>query len=124
MLSRAARLIPPTQASSDFITNKQQGDWAEDVLFRAINENSENIVAVRYGKSDDLVAGEEGFRELFDDYQRELDTIASVPICCCSRKKISILIWGMTSAIRTVARLASMCQELSQELKYAPVHIS
>ena len=34
----------PTQASSEFITNKQQGDWAEDVLFRAINDNSENIV--------------------------------------------------------------------------------
>lgn len=49
----------PTQASSEFITNKQQGDWAEDVLFRAVNENSSTIVAVRYGKSDDLVAGDE-----------------------------------------------------------------
>lgn len=51
----------PTQASSEFITNKQQGDWAEDLLFRAINENSKNIVAVKYGKGDDLVAGDEGF---------------------------------------------------------------
>lgn len=50
----------PTQASSEFITNKQQGDWAEDLLFRAINENSKNIVAVKYGKGDDLVAGDEG----------------------------------------------------------------
>ena len=40
----------PTQASSEFITNKQQGDWAEDVLFRAINYNSENIVALIYCK--------------------------------------------------------------------------
>ena len=23
----------PTQTSSEFITNKQQGDWAEDVIF-------------------------------------------------------------------------------------------
>lgn len=53
----------PTQASSEFITNKQQGDWAEDVIFRTINNNSDNIVAVRYGKSDDLVAGDIGFKE-------------------------------------------------------------
>lgn len=38
----------PTQASSEFITNKQQGDWAENVIFRAINDNSKNIIAVRY----------------------------------------------------------------------------
>lgn len=69
----------PTQASSEFITNKQQGDWAEDVLFRAINDNSENIVAVRYGKSDDLVAGDEGFEEFFNDYQAELDAIGKRP---------------------------------------------
>ena len=69
----------PTQASSEFITNKQQGDWAEDVLFRAINENSNSIVAVRYGKSDDLVAGDEGFEAFFNSYQNELDTIGKRP---------------------------------------------
>ena len=69
----------PTQASSEFITNKQQGDWAEDVLFRAINDNSENIVAVRYGKSDDLVAGDAGFEKFFNEYQAELDTIGKRP---------------------------------------------
>lgn len=69
----------PTQASSEFITNKQQGDWAEDVIFRAINNYSQNIVAVRYGKSDDLVAGDPGFEEFFNDYQEELDTIGKRP---------------------------------------------
>ncbi len=69
----------PTQASSEFITNKQQGDWAEDVIFRAINDNSDNIVAVRYGKSDDLVAGDTGFEQFFNDYQNELDTIGKRP---------------------------------------------
>lgn len=69
----------PTQASSEFITNKQQGDWAEDVLFRAINDNSENIVAVRYGKSDDLVAGDDGFEKFFNAYQAELDAIGKRP---------------------------------------------
>lgn len=69
----------PTQANSEFITNKQQGDWAEDVIFRAINNNSSNIVAVRYGKSDDLVAGDTGFEEFFKRYQEELDTIGKRP---------------------------------------------
>lgn len=69
----------PTQASSEFITNKQQGDWAEDVLFRAINQFSQKIVAVRYGKSDDLVAGEVGFEDFFNKYQEELDTIGKRP---------------------------------------------
>ena len=69
----------PTQASSEFITNKQQGDWAEDVIFRAINDNSKAIKAVRYGKSDDLVAGDPGFDKFFDDYQSELDSIGKRP---------------------------------------------
>ncbi len=56
----------PTQASSNFITNKEQGDWAENLVARAINETSDNraanrFVAVKYGKSDSLVAGEDGF---------------------------------------------------------------
>ena len=69
----------PSQASSEFITNKQQDDWAEDVIFRAINENSHNVVAVKYGKSDDLVAGDAGFEKFFRDYQTELDTIGKRP---------------------------------------------
>ena len=74
-----SRASIPTQASSEFITNKQQGDWAEDVLFRAINEHSQNIIAVRYGKSDDLVAGDVGFEDFFNRYQSELDTIGKRP---------------------------------------------
>lgn len=69
----------PTQASSEFITNKQQGDWAEDVIFRAINHYSDNVVAVRYGKSDDLVAGDAGFEAFFNAYQAELDAIGKRP---------------------------------------------
>lgn len=77
----------PTQASSEFITNKQQGDWAEDVIFRAINENSNELVAVRYGKSDDLVAGDIGFEQFFKDYQKELDTIGKRPDILLFRKE-------------------------------------
>ena len=69
----------PTQASSNFITNKEQGDWAENLVTRAINETSKNYVAIKYGKSDDLVAGQDGFDTFYQDFQRELDTIGKRP---------------------------------------------
>lgn len=77
----------PTQASSNFITNKEQGDWAEDVLFRAINEYSNNIVAVRYGKSDDIIAGDDGFIDFYESYQQELDEIGKRPDILLFRKE-------------------------------------
>lgn len=73
------RTSPPTQASSNFITNKEQGDWAEDLIFRTINETSKNYVAVKYGKSDDLIAGDKGFDEFYNNFQDELDTIGKRP---------------------------------------------
>lgn len=69
----------PTQASSNFITNKEQGDWAENLVTRAINETSKNFVAIKYGKSDDLVAGEDGFEDFYRTFQNELDTIGKRP---------------------------------------------
>lgn len=69
----------PTQASSNFITNKEQGDWAENLVSRSINETSNNFVAVKYGKSDDWIAGEDGFDKFYQDFQTELDTIGKRP---------------------------------------------
>lgn len=77
----------PTQASSNFITNKEQGDWAENLIMRAINDNAQNHVAVKYGKSDDLVAGEEGFDRFFQEFQYELDTIGKRPDLLIFKKK-------------------------------------
>jgi type II restriction enzyme len=77
----------PTQASSNFITNKEQGDWAENLIMRAINENAQNHVAVKYGKSDDLVAGEDGFDAFFQEFQEELDTIGKRPDLLVFRKE-------------------------------------
>ena len=44
----------PTQASSEFITNKQQGDWAEDVLgmYYAIRDGK-----IYYPKSTKFIGG-------------------------------------------------------------------
>ncbi len=36
-------------------------------------------MAVRYGKSDDLIAGEEGFNKFYNEFQNELDTIVKRP---------------------------------------------
>lgn len=84
----------PTQASSNFITNKEQGDWAENLIMRAINENAQNHVAIKYGKSDDLVAGEEGFDVFFQEFQEELDTIGKRPDLLIFKKQDFEAGWG------------------------------
>lgn len=73
------RARTPTQATSNFITNIQQGNWAEELIFYAINDTSKNHVAVKYGKSDDLIAGDPGFGSFFEEFQEELDTIGKRP---------------------------------------------
>jgi len=77
----------PTQASSSFFSNRQMGDWAEEIIFKAINETSKNFVAIKYGKSDDLVAGEDGFDTFYQDFQTELDTIGKRPDLLIFRKE-------------------------------------
>lgn len=69
----------PTQVSSEFLTNKEQGDWAEETLLNGINNNSEKYIAVRYGRDDNIAAGEEGFKEFYEEYRRELDEIGKRP---------------------------------------------
>ena len=70
---------PPTMASSEFLTNKEQGDWAEQVVYKAINEFSEEFFAVEYGRSESIAAGDEGFADFYMDYQNELNTIGKRP---------------------------------------------
>jgi len=69
----------PTQVTTNFITNKEQGDWAERVILQAINGASEQFVAVKYGRSDDMVAGDEGWGDFYQSYQIELDSIGKRP---------------------------------------------
>lgn len=69
----------PTLASSEFLTNKEQGDWAESVIHDAINENSDEFCALKYGRDDSLAAGDPGFAEFYDAYREELNTIGKKP---------------------------------------------
>lgn len=69
----------PTQVSSNFLTNKEQGDWAEKTLLNVININSKDYIAVKYGLDNDIIAGEDGFKEYYKNYKNELDTIGKRP---------------------------------------------
>ena len=70
---------PPTMASSEFLTNKEQGDWAERIIFTAINEYSDEYFAVAYGRSESIAAGDIGFADFYLEYQNELNTIGKRP---------------------------------------------
>jgi type II restriction enzyme len=76
----------PTQATTNFITNREQGDWAERIIQQAINKASKHYAAVKYGKSDDIVAGEEGWKGFYEAYQNELDEIGKRPDLLVFRK--------------------------------------
>ena len=69
----------PTLANSQFLTNKEQGDWAEEIALTTINENSLGYRAVKYGRDDSLSAGDPGFREFYKEYQDELNDIGKKP---------------------------------------------
>jgi type II restriction enzyme len=57
---------PPTLASSAFLTNRRQGDWAEQVILKAINEKLPGYCAVLYGRTEDISSGEESFEEFYN----------------------------------------------------------
>lgn len=69
----------PTLASSEFLTNKEQGDWAEAIVFNAINQHSSEYRALKYGRDDTLAAGDPGFADFFAAYQEELNAIGKKP---------------------------------------------
>lgn len=73
------RGTPPTQAFSDFLTHSEQGDWAETLFFRTLREIKLPFVPVRYGKSDKIIAGDPNFKDFYNKYQDELDSIGKRP---------------------------------------------
>ena len=69
----------PTQAMSSFLINVEQGNWAEDILREWTCKILKGYEVVKYGKSDDIMAGDDAFPEFFEKYQDELDTIGKRP---------------------------------------------
>lgn len=70
---------PPTMANSEFLTKKEQGDWAEQIVYKAINENSAEYTAVKYGQSETIAAGSPGFSGFYTQYQQDLNIIGKKP---------------------------------------------
>lgn len=69
----------PTQAFSEFLINRELGDWAEDVVRRGVNDCGLGLKAIRYGRTENLVAGEPGFADFFLGYHKELQEIGKRP---------------------------------------------
>ena len=78
---------PPTSANSEFLTNKEQGDWAERLVVKAINSSPLGFVAVPYGRSDSIAAGDPGFADFYKAYQDELNSIGKRPDVLLFRTK-------------------------------------
>lgn len=90
----------PTMANSEFLTNREQGDWAELVVFNAINEHSKECRAIRYGRADNIAAGDPGFAEFYSKYRDELNSIG---------KKPDLLIFRASDAPRKNSDLDDAC---------------
>ena len=69
----------PSQAFSDFLTHSEQGDWAEALFFDSLKSSNISYVPIRYGKSDKITAGDPGFKDFYNSYQDELDSIGKRP---------------------------------------------
>jgi hypothetical protein len=69
----------PTQAFSEFLTNREQGDLAENLLIKIINEKIPELVAVQYGRTENLIAGDPGFKDFYEKYQDELEELGKCP---------------------------------------------
>lgn len=108
---------PPTQAFSEFLTNKEQGDWAEATFIANFNRTQSKLWAVKYGRSEDLVAGEPGFDAYYRNYQAELMAIGKRPDLLIFDRAWFAARWGDATDISALA-----CAELDalvSQAKYA-----
>ena len=69
----------PTQAFSEFLINRELGDWAEGLVASEVTLAEVGLTCCRYGRSESLVAGEPGFAEFYSGYIRELRSLGKRP---------------------------------------------
>lgn len=79
IFKKAAKGRVPSQVSGEFITNREQGDWAEELFLKVINNNCMSLRAISYGRGENLIAGDEGFKKFFEEYQEELVSLGKCP---------------------------------------------
>ena len=79
VFNEAESLRVPTQAFSEFLINRELGDWAERLVADETGRADFTLNACAYGRSENLVAGEPGFDEFYRSYIRELRTLGKRP---------------------------------------------
>jgi len=82
------RSKPPSQAFSQFAIHREQGDWAEMLVTQALSSILTDFDVIKYGKTDTVMAGEAGFKEFYNRYQDELDSIGKRPDILIFRKGV------------------------------------
>ena len=79
IFKKAAKGRVPSQVSGEFITNREQGDWAEVLFLQIVNAKCDGLTALSYGRGENLIAGDPGFKEFFEAYQEELVNLGKCP---------------------------------------------
>jgi AccI restriction endonuclease len=69
----------PTQAFSEFLINRELGDWAERLVSAELEKAGLALKCCSYGRSENLVAGDPGFKEHYLGYHRELQLLGKRP---------------------------------------------
>jgi len=59
------KIFVPTDVRSEFLANRAMGDWAEDSLAKAIEQDCLKYQVVKYGDSDSMSAGDPNFAERY-----------------------------------------------------------
>src|SRR3989338_8652717 len=67
IFKKAAKGRVPSQVSGEFITNREQGDWAEILFLNIINQNCKGLTAISYGRGENLIAGDPCFKKFFEE---------------------------------------------------------
>ncbi len=55
----------PVDANSNFLGNRALGDWAESTLADLISVGMKEFESIQYGDSNEIAAGDEGFKEYY-----------------------------------------------------------
>ena len=79
---------PPTAAFSNFLINREMGDWAEDLLQAEMNYRLSGIKVLKYGNSGRILVGDPRFRKFFHDYHEEVANNGKRPDLLVFREKV------------------------------------
>lgn len=84
----------PGDARSEFLANRAMGDWAEQALQKALNKQLADIRAVKFGNSDQIIAGDASFPAFFERYHCELAATGKRPDLLLVSNSSAAPCWG------------------------------